>query len=76
MVTKKQRDKQIAGVIGAVVLVMLIALFIVGLGMIPDILLFIQSLLGVDEFGSEIIMFIGLIIGIAVLGYKGIEKYG
>ena len=75
MTNKKKKDKQMAGLIGAVVLIMLVALFIVGLSMLPDVLLFIQSVLGVDEFASEFILFIGLFIGIGVLGYKGMERY-
>lgn len=75
MTKRAKKDKQMAGLIGAVVLIMLIALFIVGLSMLPDILLFIQSVLGVDEFASEFILFIGLFIGIGVLSYKGMEKF-
>lgn len=75
MSKRAKKQKQMSGLIGAVILIMLVALFIVGLSMLPDVLLLIQSILGVDEFASEFILFIGLFIGIGILGYKGMEKY-
>ncbi len=75
MVNQKQKDKQMAGVFGVVILIMLVALFIVGLSMLPNVLILIQTILGVDEFASELIMFIALLFGISILSYKGWEKY-
>ena len=75
MVSKKDKEMRMAGVLGVIVLVMIVALFIVGMSMIPDILLFVQTALSIDEFGSEVITFILLAVGIGVLSWISLIKY-
>lgn len=73
--TKKKTDKEkaFAGVLSAIMLVMLIAVFIIGLSMIPNVLLAVQTAFSVDEFFSQIIVFIMLLIGIAIVSWFGYE---
>lgn len=75
MPKRKEKEMRLAGIFGVVVLVMIIALFIVGLSMIPDIILMVQSLLSTDEFGAEMVTFGLLIVGITVFSWFGYMKY-
>lgn len=70
---KTDKEKAFAGVLSAIMLVMLIAIFIIGLSMIPNILLTVQTVFSVDEFGSQIIVFLGLLVGIGVVSWFGYE---
>lgn len=73
MVNRKRKSEQIAGFFGIMVLVFLVALFIVFLEMIPDVLTFIQTTLGVDEFFSKVVLFIGLLVGIFGFSWIGYQ---
>lgn len=70
---KTDKEKAFAGVLSALMLVMLIAIFIIGLSMIPNVLLAVQTTFSVDEFMSQVIVFIMLLIGIAAVSWFGYE---
>jgi len=70
-------SEQIAGIMGILAIIFIIALFVLFLDMIPDVLEWIQTALAVDEFGSKIVLFVGLIatiIGFSFLGLRNIPK--
>lgn len=69
MVDRKRKSEQMAGFFGIMVVIMMIGLFIVFLSMIPDMLEWIQTTLGIDEFFSKVLLFIGLLIGIFAFSY-------
>lgn len=77
MSRKVKPKEKVAGISAMLVLVMIIALFVVFLDMIPDVLVFIQDELKVDEFFSKILLFIALlagIIGFSLLSMMNMSK--
>ncbi len=72
---KKKTDQQkaLAGVLSAIMIVMLVAVFILGISMLPNVLLGVQTSLGVNEFTSQVIVFALLIVGIGVISWFGYE---
>ena len=73
MVNRKRKSEQMAGFFGIMVVIFMIGLFIVFLSMIPDMLDWIQATLGVDEFFSKAVLFIGLLIGIFAFSWFGYQ---
>lgn len=75
MVTKKQERQIWASVFGILGIVFLFGLLIVGLSMIGNFMLFLQTSFGLDEFGSQLVTFIILLIGLVGFTYMGMAKY-
>lgn len=71
MSKNKDKDERIAGIFGILVLVFIVALFVVFMSMIPNILTWIEETLSIDEFASQIIFFIALMLGITGFSYIG-----
>lgn len=71
MTKKQERDQKIAGISGILVLVFVLALFVLFLDMLDNMLEYLQTEMSVDEFGSKILLFLGLLLGI--IGFSWIS---
>lgn len=60
-----------AGIFGVLTIVFIVAVFVVFLNMIPNVEEWIQTTFATDEFGSQILLFIGLIAGIGIFSWLG-----
>lgn len=66
MVSKKKKKELVSGISGIIVLVFVVLLFVLSLGMIDNVLTWIEESFILDAFGAQLVLFFALIAGIGI----------
>ena len=66
MVNKQKKKQLVSGISGLIVLVGIVLLFVLSIGMIDNVLTWIEESFTLDAFGAQLVLFFVLLIGIGI----------